>query len=127
MPCQVWDYFFQQVDPANLGKIQFFANSQFNEIGWYFPIKGGNGENSNYIKFNTLEGEWDYGPLGRSCWIDQSILGAPLAGAISGIIYQHEVSPDADGIAMNPFVQLGDFTPGKVEHFMIIHVTAPQW
>jgi hypothetical protein len=43
---------------------------------------------------------WDYclgGLMARSAWIDQSVLGTPIATTPSGVIYQHESSPDADG------------------------------
>lgn len=125
LSCRVWDYFFQQVDKTNLAKVQFFANSQFNEIGWYFPLAGGNGECTNYIKYNTVEGEWDTGPLGRSCWIDQSILGGPIGGNQNGFIYQHEISPDADGVAINAVIVTGDYTIGKGEEFAVVDLWIP--
>lgn len=112
LPCRVWDKVFQTIDRTNFSKVRFFANSQFNEIGWYFPILpalGGTGENSFYAKYNTVEGEWDTGPMGRSAWIDQSILGPPIGTTTAGIVYQHETSPDMDGVAMNPFIQTADF------------------
>jgi len=125
MPCSVWDRVFQRIDRANLDKVRFFANSQFNEIGWYFPTIGGNGENDTYVKFNIVEGEWDFGPMGRSAWIDQSILGPPIGTTSGGVIYQHETSPDADGVALASFFQSGDFAIGKGQEFGYVNYVIP--
>jgi len=128
MPCPVWDRIFQRIDTNNYSKVRFFANSQFNEIGWYYPSKpslGGNGENDSYVKYNTVEGEWDMGPMGRSAWIDQSILGPPIGTTIGGLVYQHETSPDADGVAMNPFILTGDYPMGTGEQFEFLDYAIP--
>ncbi len=138
MPCPVWDKVFQNLDIANASKVRFFANAEFNEIGWYFPSKsGGAGENDSYVKFNVVEGEWDYGPgngtapstaiFGRSAWIDQSVLGPPIGGTVSGLIYQHEISPDMDGAPMNPYIVTGDFVMGKGEDFQFIDYMVPNF
>jgi hypothetical protein len=51
---------------------------------------------------------WDYGSLGRSAWIDQSVLGAPIGADPSSLyVYQHETSNDADGAAMNSYFTTG--------------------
>lgn len=109
VPCTVWDFIFQNLDTNNVEKIRCAVNSQFNEVGWFFPsMSGGTGENDSYIKFNMAMSAWDCGTLGRSAWIDQSELGAPIGANISPIyIYQHETSPDADGQPM-----LSSFTTG---------------
>ena len=52
--------------------------------------------------------EWDFGALGRSAWVDQSVLGQPIGADPSSLyLYQHETSPDADGQAMLPSLQTG--------------------
>ena len=124
MPCTVWDKVFQRIDRTNLDKVRFFANSQFTEIGWYFPSIGGSGENDTYVKVNN-EGIWDYGPMGRSAWIDQSILGPPIGTTSGGLIYQHETSPDADGVALVPFIRTGDYALGKGEEFGVVDYVIP--
>lgn len=110
LPCPIWDVAFQDLDLANVDKITAGSNALFQEIAWYYPIQGGNGEVSNYIKFNTLTQTWDYGVLGRSAWTDESCLGQPIGfDPGSGFIYQHEISPDADGAAILSTVTTGYF------------------
>lgn len=116
IPCPIWDVVFQDLDLVNINKIVCAPNSMFQEISWYFPVRGGNGENSQYIKLNVgglAAGQppvWDYGSLDRSAWIDVSILQQPIGYSPSNVlIYQHEISPDADGVAMGESFTTGWF------------------
>ena len=84
IPCPIWDAVFQQIDFANAWKIVCAPNSLFQEIAWYYPVTGGTGENTNYIKYNALTGLWDYGVLGRSAWMDVSVLGQPIGSDPAG-------------------------------------------
>lgn len=98
IPCSVWDVVFQDLDTANQQKIVAAANSQSDEMAWYYPsLSGDTGENDKYVKVNVQDGSWDYGTLSRSAWQDQSVLGQPIGTTPAGLIYQHETSPDADG------------------------------
>lgn len=97
IPCSVWDAVFQNLNAEFQSKVVAAANSQFNEMAWYYPSLNSTGENDSYVKLNVLTGEWDYGTLSRSAWMDQSVLGPAIGTIPTGLIYQHETSPDADG------------------------------
>ena len=130
MPCSVWDFIFQNLDTANAWKIRCSPNSLFNTISWQFPSLGGSGENDKYVEFNEVEGEWTTGEwptTGRSAWCDQSLLGPPIGGTPSGLIYQHEMGYDADGAAMNPIFTTGYFVVGKGEEFAFIDQFIPDF
>ena len=110
VPCPIWDVIFQQLDTSNVDKIRVAVNSRFGEIAWYYPTTASNGEVSNYVKYNTIIKQWDFGVLGRSAWINQSVLGPPIgADPVSLNIYQHEISTDAGGSAMLSNFQTGYF------------------
>jgi hypothetical protein len=110
IPCPVWDVIFQQLDTANVNKIRVAVNSRFAEVAWYYPTLTSGGEVAAYIKYNTLLNSWDFGTLGRSAWINESVLGPPIgADPVSQLIFQHETSPDANGTAMNAWFQTGYF------------------
>lgn len=135
---QVFQNFFPGVDANGnpyTDRIRCAPNSQFNEITWYFPAhytddidpatglnlsaqQIGTGEVNAYVKYNVALNQWDYGYqhpdspnvlVGRTAWIDQSVLGSPIgaaaatsvAGQTTGFyIYQHETSNNADGAPM---------------------------
>ena len=101
IPCSVWNFVFDQIDRTQLAKVHCAVNSLYNEIAWFFPPASGFGENSLYVKLNLKEQEWDYGALGRSAWIDVTVLGAPIGADLSGAIYQHEKGYNAGTVAMD--------------------------
>jgi hypothetical protein len=125
-------------------KIRCAPNTQFNEVTWYFPaanvpvydattglptgaFTSGNGEINAYVKYNVILNQWDFGYqdvssndviVGRTAWIDQSVLGPPIGSGTyastnvvgtGNYIYQHETSTDADGSAMKPYFTTGYF------------------
>ena len=111
LPCPVWDVVFQNLDQNNLSKIRVAVNSRFNEIQWFYPSLSGGGEVDSYVKYNVVLNVWDFGILGRSAWIDQTVLGPPIGADPSSLyLYQHETSPDADGVAMQPYFQTGYYS-----------------
>lgn len=132
LPCSVWDVIFQDLNasPANILKIRAAANSQFQEVTWYFPSANGNGENDTYVKFspslNAGAGAWDYGSLGRSAWYDQSVLGPPLgADPTTNLIYQHETSMDADGQPINASFTTGFWALADGQDMMFVDQCYP--
>jgi hypothetical protein len=118
--CPVWDVIFQDLDTDNLSKIRFAANSRFGEVSWFYPTKSNGGEVSHYVKYNTLLNEWDFGELGRTAWINESVLGPPIGAGPDRIIYQHETSPDADGAAMTSYFQTGYFAMTEADVKMFV-------
>lgn len=104
--CPVWDMVFQNINMAQKGLIRCAVNSVFNEITWFYPSSGSISNNS-YVKYNLLSQAWDFGTLGRSSWIDESVIGLPLASGTDGFIYQHEVGYDSDTTSMVSYAQTG--------------------
>jgi hypothetical protein len=110
IPCPIWDVIFQNLNPYAIDRIRCATNSQFNEVSWFYSSKNSGGENDSYVKYNTVMGVWDYGQLPRSAWINQNVLGPPLAAdPVAKVIYQHETSPDADLQPMTSWFKTGFF------------------
>ena len=118
IPCTVWDTVFQDLNRTYEHKCWAWSNSPFNEIWFFWPrASTGATECDAFVKLNTLEpnAPWDYGPSGvgatpipRSCGIDRSVLGMPIAATPAGVLYEHETSANADG---QPLV--ASFTTGQ--------------
>lgn len=110
IPCTVWDVVFQDLNTEHQHKSWAWANTPFNEVWFFFPRASTSAtEPDYYVKLNVLEGTWDHGPLSRTCGIDQSLLGRPIAATPAGLIYQHEVSRNADGAALTASFTTGFF------------------
>jgi hypothetical protein len=111
IPCPVWDVVFENLNTTYVNNIRAAANTSFNEIWWFYPsVNSTSGENDSYVKFNTVLQTWDYGLLGRTAWIDQSVLGQPIAAGPDNILYQHETGNSAAGGTMNSYFTTGYFS-----------------
>jgi hypothetical protein len=111
IPCSVWDVVFQDLNTTYQHKCWAWANTPFNEITFFFPrASTGATECDASVTYNIQEVAWafDQDPVfSRSAGIDQSIVGMPIAATPTGIIYEHETSPDADGQPMNTYFITG--------------------
>jgi hypothetical protein len=130
IPCPVWDAVFQNINTAFLQNVRAMPNTSYNEVGWFYPSAASvSGENDSYVKFNITDpgAPWDYGPMQRSAWIDQGILGPPIGATSTGIIYQHETSPDADGSPLMPSFTTGFFYLEEGEQFVTVDQVIPDF
>lgn len=122
LDCSVWDNVFQDLDTSNETKCFAAKNTAFNEIIFFYPsISGGTGECDKYVKYNVINGIWDYGSLPRSAWVEQSVLGNPIgADPTTKYLQQHETGYNADGAAMDSFFETGYFAIGDGENFAFV-------
>ncbi len=137
IPCPVWDAVFQNLNTSFLQNIRAIPNTPFNEVGWEFPsLQSSDGENDSYVKMNITEpgSPWDYGiatgastPMPRSAWIDQTVLGMPIGATPTGVIYQHEVSPDADSQPIVATFETGYFYISEGEDFAFVDQIIPDF
>lgn len=118
--CPVWDVAFQDLDRDHVDNIRIATNSRFMEVSWFFPTIGSNGENTNYVKYNVILDQWDYGTLSRTAWINESVLGPPIGAGPDQYIYQHETSPDADNQPMVSSFQTGYFVMNEADVKMFV-------
>jgi hypothetical protein len=123
IPCPIWDVIFQNINTSYLYKVACGVNSQFNEITWYYPSASST-ENDSYAKYNTVLQQWDYGTLGRTAWVDQSVLGAPIGAGSDNYLYQHEIGNDAASgtqtTAMLSSFQTGYFQLNEADNLIFI-------
>ena len=146
IPCPVWDVVFQNIDRASAQEIRVAVNSRFGEIAWYYAVgdstkefvggnefdpndfvvtsNSGSGEITNYVKYNVALGQWDYGTLGRTAWINESVYGPPIGAEIqsngSSLIVQHEVSPNALGQSMVSSFRTGWFALDEADRKVFV-------
>ena len=131
IPCTVWDVVFQNLNTAYSANIRCATNSLFNEVTWYYPSNSSTtGENDSYVKYNINSQTWDYGfstptlNVGRTAWIDQSVLGSPIGAGTDTYIYQHEIGNDAASgsttVALTPSFETGYFALTEGDNMVFI-------
>ena len=130
LPCPVWDAVFQNLNPSFLRNVRSMPNTPYNECGWLYPsAASSNGECDSYVKLNITEpgAPWDFGPLPRSAWMDQTVLGNPIGATPTGIIYQHETSPDADNSPLVATFTTGFFYLAESEEYVFVDQVIPDF
>lgn len=134
LECSIWDVVFQNLFTANDSsglpaprKCWAWANTPSNEVWFFYPSLAANGGIDSYVKYNKMLKTWDYGPMARSCGIDQSVLGKPISTTGTGLIYQHETSPDADGAPLAWSFTTGYFMLGEGEDSVFIDLIIPDF
>ena len=130
LPCTVDDFVFEALDLTQTDQIFAGVNTEFAEIIWFYVTNPNNDPQPQVNKcvvYNYLEQSWSIGSLNRTTWVDRGVFQNPLAteyltdtvanatptviGLSNGVsnYYQQEFGTDADGSAMESFIQSGDF------------------
>jgi len=124
VPCTVLSYVFDNLNANQVFKVFGFSNSEFNEVGWYYP-SGSNLNIDKYVVYNYAEQVWTIGELTRTAWIDKGIVDYPRATE-GQYLYEHEFGYDDDGSPMtNVFIESSDFDIGDGESFGFVRRIIP--
>lgn len=127
VPCPVWDQVFQNINTAQLDKVVAGANTTFNEW-WFFYPSASSTVCDRYVKYNKQERAWDYGSaFSRAAWIDQSVLGAPIAASPAGVLVQHEMTMDAAGSPIAAMFETGYFAIAEGESMAFVDWLLPDF
>lgn len=96
LPCDVWDYIFDNINEAQISKCHAVANSLFGEVWFFFPANA-EGEISNYVSFNYRSGAWSCGALVRTTGVDKGAFDNPVWLGDDAVAYDHETGFTYDG------------------------------
>ena len=130
IPCTVDDFVFESLDLTQTDQIFAGVNTEFAEIIWFYVTNPNNDPQpqvNRCVTYNYLEQSWYVGTMNRTTWVDRGVFQNPLAteyltdttanttptviGLSNGAssYYRQEFGTDADGSAMESFIQSGDF------------------
>lgn len=111
VPCDVKEFVFSDLNPAQQAKVFAGHLSAFAEVWWFYPSLNSQ-ENDKYVVYNYEQRIWYYGTMPRTAWQDRSVLTYPIAMSPDGYAYYHENGLN-DGSA-NPPVPLAPFIESSV-------------
>jgi len=130
IPCTVDDFVFENIDLTQTDQIFAGVNTEFAEVIWFYVTNPDNiaqPQVNRCVVYNYLEQSWYVGTLNRTSWVDRGVFQFPLAteyltdttanatptviGLSNGVSkhYKQEFGTDDDGVAMQSFIQSGDF------------------
>ena len=104
LPCTVKEKVFNDINLEQTDKIYAGVNAEFSEVFWFYP-SGTSDQNDRYVVYNYLEKLWYFGNLDRTAWLDRGTRPFPIATDNNGYVYNHEFGYDADGTAMDSFIE----------------------
>ncbi len=93
VPCPVWDYVSNRLNPNQFAKVYASSNQKYNEVIWFYPSVDST-EVDSYVAVNVAEQIWTFGNLSRTAWFDLDALHGVIAASSDGRIYEHEIGAD---------------------------------
>ena len=132
LTCTVLDYVFSNINTSEEYKVFATTSVDFSEVYWFYPVGTGNTECTNYVSYNYMEDSWAIGTLTRGAWIPANTRTYPIAASAitssqENYLYNHEFGHDADGIAMNGYIESGGVEMGEGEQFMFVNRMIPDF
>ena len=130
--CPVFDAVFGNINLQQVDKIFAAPNSYFNEMSWFYPSAGGNGEVDSYVKVQVVgqaqpQFIWDYGLLERTAFIDQTSFGPPMGVDANALVQVHEIASDANGVAMSCSARTGWFKIADGDLYLFLERMLPDF
>jgi hypothetical protein len=104
LDCPVRDYVFHDFNHSQPGKVFAAHVPNHSEVMWFYCSENAT-EPDRYVTYNYKEQSWYYGQLTRTAWISSALREYPIAAGTSGYLYNHELGNDADGAAMNSYIE----------------------
>jgi hypothetical protein len=122
IPCEVADLVFSNINYDQASKVQAMVNSQWNEIWWVYQSQDAS-ECDKYVAYDYVENIWTTGSIDRTAGVDRGVFRLPFLVKSDGVVYEHEVGFEYDGIA--PFAETGPIAIGTGEQQISVTSVIP--
>lgn len=146
LPCTVQDFVFKNINLVQGTKVHCGHNGLFNEITWWY-CSANSVYLDTFVSYNYLEQVWTTGTMARTAWEDIGVYTLPTAAqylptstatpigtpTIYGLtagrsaIYTQELGYDANGVAIEAFLQSGYFDIGDGDQVMFMKRFIPDF
>jgi hypothetical protein len=133
LPCSVLDYVFTNIQMGQRFKVFAVSNPDDSEVTWFYPVGSAIADITNYVTYNYLENSWSIGTMDRGTYAHTPTKDYPvassnnLADVYTQYLYNQEFGYDADGSALNAFVESGGVGAQDGESFMTVRRFIPDF
>lgn len=128
LDCPVRDYVFNDFNHDEPNKVFAAHTPNHSEVSWFYCSENSD-EPDRYVTFNYREQLWYYGQLSRTAWSSSQLREYPIGAGSDEYLYNHELGNDADGQAMNSYVESSPIElnteGGPGDKFMLIRRIIP--
>jgi len=87
--CDLREYIFANINQQQSQQVFSGTNEGYNEV-WWFYCSGTSTTINNYVIYNYQDDIWYYGQMGRTAWIDSTVLTYPVAATYNNTLVFHE-------------------------------------
>ena len=122
VPCEVHDYVFGDLNPAQVSKTWAMAVGQESEV-WWFYASSASTEIDRYVAFDFQENIWLTGELSRTAGADRGVFKYPFMGDASGNVIEHEVGLNYDDATI--YAETGPISLGNGDQVMNVRQLIP--
>lgn len=122
LPCDVYDYVFNDINVQQASKVYAVNNSDNNEVWWLYPSSQSN-ENDRYVAWNYVENTWTFGAMARTAGTDRGVFRNPIMVGTNGYAYDQEVGFNYDGAS--PYAESGPVQIGNGDNIMYVNELIP--
>lgn len=144
LPSTVQDYVFKDFNMVQGTKVYAGVNSQFNEVTWWYPSAASDAID-RFVTYNYLENVWSTGSMARTAWEDIGTFIYPIGteylpsnnsatistiyGLTAGraLVYDQEFGHNANGAALDSYIQSGYFDIGDGDQVMFMKRFIPDF
>lgn len=120
--CDVQDYVFNDINPAQISKCWATALGQQGEVWWFYP-SGASTEIDRYVALDFKENHWMTGELSRTAGADRGVFKYPFMADASGNLVEHEVGLNYDGAVI--YAETGPLSIGNGDQVMKVTQLIP--
>lgn len=128
LECPVRDYVFNNFNYNEPFKVFAAHTPNHSEVSWFYCSENSD-EPDRYVTFNYKEQLWYYGQMDRTAWSSSPLREYPIGAGENCYLYNHELGNDADGSAMNSYVESSPIElnteGGPGDKFMLIRRIIP--
>lgn len=139
--CEVWDVLYQNWDLSQPGLFVMGGSSTNNEFELHFPLSQSSpfyvagSVTKGSVKFNYVERAWDFSitpQLQRTAWLLENVQSGPspntpVGADPAGLLQQHEIGYDANGVPISWSYRTADFFIGEGEDIEFVDWLIPDF
>lgn len=120
------DSIYKNINLVQAQKFVVGANAVKKEI-WGFYCSADSDENDRYWIYHTDQQVFSLGSMERTSWLDKELFPYPMATDASGYLYDHEFGVDADGAAMDSYIEFSPMDIATADRIMDVFAFIPDF
>ena len=126
--CDLREYVYSDINLAQTEQIFSGTVEGFNEVWWFYCSKNST-VIDKYVVYNYVEDIWYYGTIGRTAWIDSTVLTYPVAATYDNtlVFQENGLNDNTTGVdkPIDAYIASAEFDVDDGDKFSFINRILP--